>query len=56
MQLAHTEVFCFEGYRLDVVSGSMLAGDREIELRPKSFEVLCSQRKNSSTPFGRTSM
>jgi adenylate cyclase len=41
MQLAHTKAFCFEGYRLDVDSGCLRAGDREIELRPKSFEVLC---------------
>jgi TolB-like protein/Tfp pilus assembly protein PilF len=32
--------FCFEGYMLDLTRGCLLAGDREIELRPKSFEML----------------
>jgi adenylate cyclase len=34
------KAFCFEGYTLDLRRGCLRAGDREIELRPKSFEVL----------------
>ena len=33
-------VFQFNGYVLDVARGCLRTGDREIELRPKSFEVL----------------
>src|SRR5215470_10812664 len=33
-------MFRFEDYTLDVVRGSLQSGGREIELRPKSFEVL----------------
>src|SRR5215470_6895307 len=33
-------MFRFRGYTLDVSRGSLSFGDREIELRPKSFEVL----------------
>src|SRR5258708_7106766 len=33
-------MFRFEGYTLDVARCSLRAADREIELRPKSFEVL----------------
>jgi TolB-like protein/tetratricopeptide (TPR) repeat protein len=31
----------FEGYTLDRTRGTLLRDDREIELRPKSFDVLC---------------
>ena len=31
----------FEGFTLDVIRGCLKAGDREIDLRPKSFEFLC---------------
>src|SRR5262249_8936745 len=34
------KVFCFEGYTLDVGRGSLRTGDRAVELRPKSFELL----------------
>jgi adenylate cyclase len=34
------EMFQFEGYTLDVAHNSLRAADREIPLRPKSFEVL----------------
>jgi TolB-like protein/tetratricopeptide (TPR) repeat protein len=34
------EVFRFEGFELDVTRGSLKAGKRTIDLRPKSFEVL----------------
>jgi TolB-like protein/Tfp pilus assembly protein PilF len=40
MQVAGNKSFCFEGYTLDLGRGSLRTGDREIELRPKSFEVL----------------
>ncbi len=33
-------MFQFEGYTLDVAHNSLRAADREIPLRPKSFEVL----------------
>src|SRR6266581_5953860 len=33
-------MFRFGGYTLDVVRGCLRTADREIELRPKSFEVL----------------
>src|SRR5215510_468153 len=33
-------MFQFEGYTLDLAHGSLRAADREIPLRPKSFEVL----------------
>jgi adenylate cyclase len=40
MQAADEQTFCFEGYTLDLRRGSLHAGDREIELRPKSFAML----------------
>jgi TolB-like protein/cytochrome c-type biogenesis protein CcmH/NrfG len=39
--------FSFEGYTLDIGSGSVRAGGRAIELRPKSFEVLCCLLENA---------
>jgi adenylate cyclase len=33
-------MFRFQGYTLDVSRGSLSFGEREVELRPKSFEVL----------------
>jgi adenylate cyclase len=33
-------MFQFEGYTLDLARGSLRTGDRDVELRPKSFEVL----------------
>jgi adenylate cyclase len=33
-------MFQFEGYTLDVARSSLRAADREVQLRPKSFEVL----------------
>src|SRR5262249_57548492 len=32
--------FSFEGYTLDAASGSVRIGERVVELRPKSFDVL----------------
>jgi TolB-like protein/Tfp pilus assembly protein PilF len=40
MQTASEKIFCFEGYTLDLRRGCLRAEDREVELRPKSFEVL----------------
>jgi adenylate cyclase len=40
MNTAASEVFQFEGYTLDGVRGCLRAADRDIELRPRSFEVL----------------
>ena len=34
-------MFGFEDYTLDAVRGTLRTMDREVELRPKSFEVLC---------------
>src|SRR5215475_8543351 len=33
-------MFQFEGYTLDVARSSLRTADREVELRPKAFEVL----------------
>jgi adenylate cyclase len=33
-------MFQFDGYTLDIARGSLRAADREVQLRPKSFEVL----------------
>src|SRR5215468_927878 len=41
MRAANQDSFQFEGYTLDMRRGCLRAGDREIELRPKSFEMLC---------------
>lgn len=40
MQTASDMIIRFEGFELDLRRGCLRAGDREIELRPKSFEVL----------------
>jgi len=40
------EVFEFEGFTLDLTRGCLRAGDRPIELRPKSFDVLRHLLKN----------
>jgi len=41
---AGEQAFCFEGYTLDLKRGCLRAADREIELRPKSFELLRKAR------------
>ena len=41
MRAAGAKAFFFEGYTLDLRRGSVCAGDRELALRPKSFNVLC---------------
>src|ERR1700722_7964864 len=40
-------MFRFEDYTLDVARGSLRNNDREVELRPKSFEVLCYLVENA---------
>jgi len=40
MPAASDDTFRFEGYMLDLRRGCLHAGDREVELRPKSFEML----------------
>src|SRR5215467_10409561 len=37
----HHRVLRFDRFTLDLVRGCLRAGDREIDLRPKTFEVLC---------------
>lgn len=41
-------MFSFEGYTLDLLRGSLRMGDRDIGLRPKSFEVLRYLVENAS--------
>jgi adenylate cyclase len=38
--LLGAKVFEFAGFTLDVARGTLRAGDRDVELRPKSFAVL----------------
>jgi len=40
MPSASKQNLCFEGYTLDLARGCLRCGERDIELRPKSFEVL----------------
>ena len=40
MWVAGEKTFRFEGFALDLKRGCLRTDDREIELRPKSFEVL----------------
>jgi DNA-binding winged helix-turn-helix (wHTH) protein len=39
--------FEFEGFTLDLARGCLRAGDRQIDLRPKSFDVLCHLLENA---------
>ena len=41
--------FEFEGFTLDLARGCLRAGDRQIDLRPKSFDVLCHLLENAGT-------
>ena len=47
MKPATHAIFRFEKYTLDVVRGSLRTSDREVDLRPKSFEVLCYLVENA---------
>ena len=40
MHVANENIFCFGKFTLDLRRGCLRAGDREVKLRPKSFEVL----------------
>jgi formylglycine-generating enzyme required for sulfatase activity/DNA-binding winged helix-turn-helix (wHTH) protein len=40
-------VLCFDSFALDLTRGCLRAGDRDIKLRPKTFEVLCYLAENS---------
>src|SRR4030095_12226052 len=40
MHVANENLFCCGKFTLDLRRGCLRAGDREVELRPKSFEVL----------------
>jgi TolB-like protein len=40
MHLTNEKIFCFGKFTLDLRRGWLRVGDREVELRPKSFEVL----------------
>ena len=41
------KVFCFDRYTLDLRRGCLRGEDREVELRPKSFAVLCYLVENA---------
>jgi TolB-like protein/DNA-binding winged helix-turn-helix (wHTH) protein len=47
MQALGDGVFCFEGYTLDRRQRCLRRGDREIALRPKSFDLLCCLVENA---------
>src|ERR1700751_3772323 len=40
-------VLRFDRFALDLVRGCLRAGDQEIDLRPKTFEVLCYLAENA---------
>ena len=45
-QIVH-RVLRFDRFALDLARGCLRAGDREIDLRPKTFEVLCYLAENA---------
>jgi adenylate cyclase len=47
IEMATLTIFQFADYTLDVVRGSLRTTDREVELRPKSFDVLCYLVENA---------
>src|SRR5262245_57994138 len=53
---AGERTFCFEGYTLDLRRGCLRADDREIELRPKSFEVLRYLVENAGRLVSKTEL
>jgi adenylate cyclase len=53
MSPAAQKVFRFEGFTLDLTRRSLRAGDRVIELRPKSFDVLAYLVERAGTPAGK---
>ncbi len=40
MDVAAQRIFQFEGFTLDALRRVLRSGDREVELRPKGFDVL----------------
>ena len=47
------KVFTFEGFTLDLTRRLLRAGDRVVELRPKSFDVLAYLVEHACKPAGR---
>jgi class 3 adenylate cyclase/predicted ATPase len=47
MSVVHQNVFSFQGYTLDLRRGCLRRAGHEIELRPKSFAVLCYLVENA---------
>ena len=47
------KVFRFEGFALDLTRRSLRAGDRVVELRPKSFDVLAYLVERAGRPAGK---
>src|SRR5262245_17546755 len=47
------KVFRFEGFTLNLTRRSLRAGDRSIELRPKSFDVLAYLVERAGSPVGK---
>src|ERR1700722_8755675 len=47
MHTAAEKPYSFAGYTLDLRQGCLRAGDRQIELRPKSFALLCYLVENA---------
>src|SRR5256885_5921396 len=40
LDVAVSRVLCFDRFSLDLARGSLRMGDKDLELRPKAFEVL----------------
>jgi adenylate cyclase len=53
MSAVAQKVFRFEGFTLDLTRRSLRAGDRVIELRPKSFDVLAYLVERAGRPAGK---
>jgi TolB-like protein len=47
VQTIGEKAYCFEGFTLDLRRGCVRRADDELELRPKSFEVLCYLVENA---------
>jgi DNA-binding response OmpR family regulator len=46
-------VLRFDRFALDLARGCLRAGDQEIALRPKTFEVLCHLAENPGPPVSK---
>src|SRR5262245_25901731 len=53
MAVVAQKMFRFEGFTLDLTRRSLRAGDRVIELRPKSFDVLAYLVERAGRPVGK---